>query len=102
MVGDRGLNPLKDQTAIGLLSDTGHPWISQNFQASILDVRPSLVHLNGVLLAISMALRRQANDDTLFMVFGSSLLLSTLKTKLSELGPSEKKLDLRMQDFFFK
>ena len=51
-VGDRGLNPLEDQTVIGLLSDTGHPWISQNFQASILDVWPSLVHLNGVLLAI--------------------------------------------------
>ena len=46
------LNPLKDQTAIGLLTDTGHPWISQNFKASILDVGPSLVHLNGVLLAI--------------------------------------------------
>ena len=37
-VGDRGLNPLEDQTVIGLLSDTGHPWISQNFQASVLDV----------------------------------------------------------------
>ena len=52
LVGDRGLDPLEDQTVIGLLSDTGHPWISQNFQASVLDVRPSLVHLNGVLLAI--------------------------------------------------
>ena len=51
-VGDRDLNPLEDQAVIGLLSDTGHPWISQNFQASILDVRPSLVHLNGVLLVI--------------------------------------------------
>ena len=51
-VGKRGLNPLEDQTVIGLLSDTGHPWISQNFQAIILDVRPSLVHLNGVFLAI--------------------------------------------------
>ena len=51
-VGDRGLNPLEDQTVIGLLSDTGHPRISQNFQASFLDVRPSLVHLNGVLLTI--------------------------------------------------
>ena len=51
-VGDRGLNPLEDQTVIGLLSDTGHPRISQNFQASILDVQPSLVHLNGVLLTI--------------------------------------------------
>ena len=48
-VGDRGLDPLEDQTVIGLLSDTGHPWISKNFQAS---VPPSLVHLNGVLLAI--------------------------------------------------
>ena len=46
-VGDRGLDPLEDQTVIGLLSDTGHPWISQNFQASVLDVGPSLVHLNG-------------------------------------------------------
>ena len=36
-VGDRGLDPLEDQTVIGLLSDTGHPWISQNFQASVLD-----------------------------------------------------------------
>ena len=51
-VRDRDLNPLEDQTVIGLLSDTGHPWISQNFQASILDVPPSLVNLNGVLLAI--------------------------------------------------
>ena len=42
----------EDQIDIELLSDTGHPWISQNFQASILDVRPSLVNLNGVLLAI--------------------------------------------------
>ena len=50
-VGDRGLNSLEDQKVIGVLSDTGHPWISQNFQACILDVRPSLVHLNGVLLA---------------------------------------------------
>ena len=52
LVGDRHLNPLEDQTVIGLLSDTGHPWISHNFQASILDVRPSLVHLNGILLVI--------------------------------------------------
>ena len=51
-VGDKGLNPLEDQKVIGLLSDIGHPWISQNFQACILDVRPPLVHLNGVLLAI--------------------------------------------------
>ena len=51
-VGERGLNPLEDQTVIGLLSDTGQPWISQNFQDSILDVQPSLVHLNGVLLTI--------------------------------------------------
>ena len=48
----QGSEPLEDQTVIGLLSDTGHPWISQNFQASVLDLRPSLVHLNGVLLAI--------------------------------------------------
>ena len=31
-----------------------------------------------------------------------SLSSSTIKTKLSELDPSEKKLDLRMWDFFFK
>ena len=48
----QGSETLEDQTVIGLLSDTGHPWISQNFEASVLDVRPSLVHLNGVLLAI--------------------------------------------------
>ena len=52
-VGGRGLNPLEYQTVMGLLSDTGHPWISQNFQDSILDVRPSLVHQQN---AIKMAL----------------------------------------------
>ena len=55
-VGGRGLNPLEYQTVIGLLSDTGHPWISQNFQDSILDVRPSLVHQQN---AIKMAFRWQ-------------------------------------------
>ena len=37
-----------------------------------------------------------------FMVFGSSLSSLTIKTKLSELDPSEKKRDLRNRDFFFK
>ena len=53
-VGDRGLDPLEDQTVIGLLSDTGHPWISQNFQASVLDGPPKwrfAGNLNGASLA---------------------------------------------------
>ena len=34
-VEERSPNPLKNQTAIYFLSNTGHPWKSQNFQASI-------------------------------------------------------------------
>ena len=37
-----------------------------------------------------------------FLWYLDSLSSSTMKTKLSELDPSEKKLDLGMRDFFFK
>ena len=46
----QGSEPPGRSDSYRALSDTGHPWISQNFQASILDVQPSLVHLNAVLL----------------------------------------------------
>ena len=62
----QGSEPMEYQTVIGLLSDTGHPWISTNVQDSILDVRPSLVHQQN---AIKMAFRWRANDDPLLMVF---------------------------------